>query len=227
MWHTLLNIVDIPRPIPASIRRIGDTRAGLTPRVARLISPEPVAAHARLHTCNMRRLIRRLVLRSTASRPRQTAAAPRRRSVHGSDESAREAPRSASAIRRMLLTPLRLEPSVRLLASCLITAAASAFSARCSSKKLWNCSCSSCFRPRIRRRSPTSISSRLKCTSTGPVKNSSSSRSVSRFVPLTVPLPDERGLIAVSTMASRSRIIRCSRLSSANGSTVRLVRLLP
>jgi len=60
MWHTLLNIVDIPRPIPTSSRRIGDTRAGLTPRVARLISPEPVAAHARLHTCNMRRLIRRL-----------------------------------------------------------------------------------------------------------------------------------------------------------------------
>ena len=25
MWHTLLNIVDIPRPIPTSSRRIGDT----------------------------------------------------------------------------------------------------------------------------------------------------------------------------------------------------------
>jgi hypothetical protein len=48
MWPTLLNIVDIPRLIPASIQRIGDAHAGLTiSESPALISPAPVAAHAR------------------------------------------------------------------------------------------------------------------------------------------------------------------------------------
>ena len=61
MWPTLLNIVDIPRLIPASIiQHPGDARACLTAASRGPHRPQPVAAHARLHTCNMRRLIRRL-----------------------------------------------------------------------------------------------------------------------------------------------------------------------
>mgnify|MGYP003439376102 FL=1 len=60
MWPTLLNIVDIPRLIPASIQRIGDAHAGLTS--ANRASHQSCARcrSCALHTCSMRRLIRRL-----------------------------------------------------------------------------------------------------------------------------------------------------------------------
>ena len=60
MWPTLLNIVDIPRLIPASSQRIGDARAGLTATNRPLHRSCARCRSCALHTCSMRRLIRRL-----------------------------------------------------------------------------------------------------------------------------------------------------------------------
>ena len=61
MWFILLNIVNIPRRSPASIiQHPGDARACLTAASRGPHRPQPLAAHARRHTCNICRLIRRL-----------------------------------------------------------------------------------------------------------------------------------------------------------------------
>jgi len=61
MWCTLLNSMDIPRLSPASIiEHIGDARAGLTAANRPLHRSCARCRSCALHTCSMRRLIRRL-----------------------------------------------------------------------------------------------------------------------------------------------------------------------